>query len=75
MNCPPEWKRLIGLTRTEMYVQEYWKRQRKGSTKERKAFEMLSNIREEISKIDLKLKPASNQPNQPNNTDNEQKQD
>ena len=80
---PPEWQKLIGLTRTEAYVQEYRRRQRKGSTKERKAFEMLQNIREEISKIDLKFntapptnqQPASEQPNQPNNTENEPKQD
>jgi hypothetical protein len=80
---PPEWQKLIGLTRAEMYVQEYWKRQRKGSTKERKAYEMLQNIREEISKLDLKFntappanqQPPSDQPNQPKNTENEPKQD
>lgn len=73
---PPEWQKLIGLTRTEAYVQEYWRRQRKGSTKERKAYEMLQNLREEISKIDLKLNPEQpNQQSQTNNTENEQKQD
>lgn len=50
---PPEWQRLISLTRAEMYLQIYWKRQRKGGTKERRAFEALQNIREEITKLDL----------------------
>lgn len=50
---PPEWQRLIMLSRAEYYLQIYWKRQRKGGTKERKAFEMIQNIREEITKLDL----------------------
>ena len=50
---PPEWQLIISLTRAEMYLQIYWKRQRKGGTKERRAFEALQNIREEITKLDL----------------------